>query len=182
MTAEPRLNRARVIDGVILVAIVSVVLWVVLGSASSGATGLVGKPAPMFKLRTMDGVVTGPPDHAGKVVLLDFWATWCDPCFKQMPAIHTVMKERGEDLVVLAVNVDDPGPSRQAAMERFLADAGLEIDSLMDDGAVELMYRVERIPTLVLIDESGTVTYASSGVHSAKELNERLDALDKGAP
>lgn len=179
--SAPRLNRARIVDGLILVAIVAVGLWVILGRSGNEVHGLVGSPAPAFKLRTLDGAVTGPPDHQGKIVLLDFWATWCEPCRQQMPIIQELLDERGDSLVVLPINVDNPGPRRHGLMLRFLEDTGLRVDTLIDDGAVQAMYRVGSIPALVLIDPAGNVAYASSGVHSGGEIRKRLAAIESEA-
>lgn len=168
------------IDGAILAAIVGLVLWIVVGNSGSRLDQLVGQPAPQFKLRTLSGAVTGTPDHAGKVVVLDFWATWCQPCFKQMPIIQNVVRDRN-DVVLLPVNVDDPSATRRHAMDRFVRDAGLTADSLVDDGVVQQMYGVKTIPAIVIVDASGKITYASSGVHSARQLNKELDAATRAS-
>lgn len=170
-------KRARIIDAVLMIVLVLGGLWLVFGRGSGSVSELVGAPAPAFKLRTVAGEVVGPSTYEGRVVLLDFWATWCNPCLRQMPAIEQVAHEHPDDLVVLAVNVDVESDGRRAAMARFLEQAGLELDSLLDDGAVQSMYGVTSIPTLVVIDREGTVTYASSGIHTFNQLDARIRAV-----
>lgn len=176
--SKSRARTARLVDGGLLLLVVGLLLWAVIGNNRSGLGQLAGEPAPPFKLKTMSGAVTGPPDHVGKLVLLDFWATWCNPCFKQMPAVHEVMQEY-DDLVVLPVNVDEPSVGRAEAMKKFLQHAHVDLDSLIDDGSASALYHVETIPALVLIDPQGRIAYASSGVHTAKELSARIAAVKR---
>lgn len=178
-SATSRLQRAQVIDGLILAAIVGLLLWAVLGHRGSEVEGLVGQTAPAFRLKTVQGDVTGPPDHGGKVVMLDFWATWCTPCARQMPTLQAVADERGDQVVVLPINVDAPGAERLPDIERFMSTTGLRADSLLDDGSAAALYGVGTIPSLVLIDPQGRIAYASSGVHTAQEINRRIDAITK---
>lgn len=166
--------------------IVIVVLACALGYAVVSAPGsapkarLVGKPAPPFKLRTRAGKMDGPEKHPGKIVLLDFWATWCNPCFRQMPIVEDVAKKSGGDMVVLAVNIDDPSLKRNQAIDKFLHDAKVKTDALIDDGSVAGMYGVSTIPQLVLIDKKGTVRWATVGLHSADSIEAQVNALRGG--
>ena len=168
--------KARIIDAVILLALVAAVVYAVIGQGSSQLEGLQGAPAPPFKLKTLSGATSGPADHPDKVVILDFWATWCQPCRQQMPALHQVMHERRDEVVILAINVDDPHPARAQALQSFLREEGLQIDPLVDDGEVQLLYGVERIPSLIIIGPDGNIAYTGVGLHTAKQIKRHIDA------
>ncbi len=106
----------------------------------------------------------------GQVVVLDFWATWCQPCRAQMPALSRLAKEHARDVVVLGVDQAEP-PS---TVRQFLAqhDAGYPL--LADeDGAVGASYGVNSLPTLVIVDPKGRVFDVTHGVTSYARL-ERL--------
>ncbi|MEM1349541.1 MAG: TlpA disulfide reductase family protein [Myxococcota bacterium] len=111
-------------------------------------------------------------DLQGKVVVLDFWATWCPPCLEQMPVMERLhrVQELSEKLTVLAVNMDDPEPNRVEMVERFLAERELTMRGVFDNGSASLAYDIRTIPTLVVIAPDGTVHHASSGVHDEDEL------------
>lgn len=146
---------------------------------SSGA--LHGEPAPDFNLKTLAGNVDGPTNHTGKVIVLDFWATWCRPCLDQMP--HLAELEQDPELEgrieILSINTDAPSPRRDEEIRRFLRSGGWTWDPLIDNGQVSTMYRVSAFPTIVVIAEDGTIHYARSGVHSAEMLRDLVD--DAGA-
>src|SRR6187549_1554121 len=70
---------------------------------------LAGKPAPLnFTLKDMNGIDVKLASFKGKVIVLNFWATWCGPCRVEIPYLIELQRQYGEDLVVLGVSVDDP--------------------------------------------------------------------------
>ncbi len=179
-TKSRKLNRARIADWAMMAVVVSLLLWAAFSTFQpSPLEQLEGEPAPAFKLKTRSGEVVGPGDHDGEVVLLDFWATWCEPCFEQMPILETVLQER-QDLVMLRVNVDEPSADREAAIDSFLEEAGVDGDTLIDTGTVAAMYGVDTIPALVLIDPKGVVRWTSSGVTASERIVAEVDAASGG--
>lgn len=174
---------ARITDWLIMAIVVGLLglaAWQFMGPSENEA--LIGEPAPAFNLKTLDGQVTGTSQHPGKVVLLDFWATWCPPCIKQMPALRALDEDPGLDgvLTILSINTDDDTPERDQLVGRFVESRGLRFPVLYDTGHVSKLYGVRRIPTLVLIAPSGEVTYSSTGVHSADDLRDRILAAHGG--
>ncbi len=133
-----------------------------------------GDPAPAFALASIGA--SGQPgapvtlaQHAGKVVVLDFWATWCNPCLRALPALDA-LTARHPDIVVIAINLDD------AAAARALWDkAGYRITLVADDGAVSARYGVREIPHSVVIDRSGVVRLVARG--GAAELEAAVSQL-----
>lgn len=174
---------AKLTDWVIMAVVVGLLglaAWQYMGSGPSGE--LVGQPAPAFNLQTRGGEVMGPSKYPGKVVLLDFWATWCPPCRKQMPALRELDEDPALDevLTILSINTDEQTPERDGAVGRFVESRGLNFPVLYDNGHVSSLYGVRRIPTLVLISPDGQVTYSSTGVHTADDLRDRILAAHGG--
>jgi peroxiredoxin len=131
----------------------------------------VGKQAPEFILASVGGKEVNLSDFQGKVVLLDFWATWCTPCRSEMPIIellHRQFTEKG--LVVLGI--DDEEASIQ---KEFLEKSGFSFISLVEPRKqVTNQFHVSGIPTTVLIDRQGTIRGFDLGEASYESLREGL--------
>ncbi|MFC2018761.1 peroxiredoxin family protein [Chloroflexota bacterium] len=109
--------------------------------------------APDFTLRNLDGEDVSLSDFRGKVVLLNFWASWCSPCVYEMPFLQEAYEEWQDDgLVILGINKGES----VAKVERFAEDNGISFPILLDgDEAVSQRYGVRSIPASVLIDKDG---------------------------
>ncbi len=118
--------------------------------------GLIGQTAPDFTLKDVSGQKISLSQYRGKVVILNFWATWCPPCREEMPsmeALYQKYKERG--LVILAVNVDDNG---ETAVKKFLHKTPYSFPIVLDtDNVSQHVYGVFRFPESFIIDREGTV-------------------------
>ncbi len=113
----------------------------------------VDKPVLDFSLVRLDGQQVETKDLRGHPVLINFWATWCGPCQIEMPYIEEAYETFTPDLIVLAVNADEPADKVQA----FIDDLGLKFDVLLDPGSsVQELYRVTAFPTTYLVDQDGT--------------------------
>ena len=123
----------------------------------------VGSGAPGFTALTMPGATPGPrvaktlSDYRGDVVLLNVWATWCEPCRVEMPSIEAVHKALGpRGLKVVAVSIDGPGDERK--IDRFLKEYGLTFEVLHDStGAIQTLYRTTGVPETFVIARDGTI-------------------------
>ncbi len=116
----------------------------------------VGKAAPPFRLMDLEGAVHSLPDYQGKVVFLNFWATWCGPCKVEMPAMEALYQDfRDSGLEMLAVSVDQQG----AAVTRPFKEAmGLSFPILHDsDYQVGLTYGARTLPMTYVIDRQGII-------------------------
>jgi thiol-disulfide isomerase/thioredoxin len=115
--------------------------------------------APDFELALRGGGVFKLAEHRTKPLVLSFWASWCGPCRKELPALVLFAKEHPE-VEVLTVNVDrDPN-----AVERFLTAVPLELTIALDPQAKALgSYGVTAMPTLFLLDKAGGLAYTQSG-------------------
>ena len=118
-------------------------------------------PAPEFTLPDLDGKSHTLADYRGKVVVLNFWATWCPPCRYEMPAMQRAWeKVRDEDIVFIAVDVGEDSDT----VFTFLADYPVEFPLLLDEQAkVVEQYPVTGLPTTYIIDPQGRITHRAVG-------------------
>ncbi len=125
------------------------------GSASSDELGVavVGAPAPDFEVELLSGGTFSLRNVSGKVVLINFWGTWCPPCEKEMPLLQRASEEFAQDLVVVGLAVND---SRSAVAD-FVAKRAIEFPIALDDGRVAGYYLVTGFPTSVLVGRDGRV-------------------------
>jgi peroxiredoxin len=132
----------------------------------------VGQRAPEFALETLDGQTVRLGDLRGRVVLLNFWATWCTPCRAEMPEIQNAYEAnqaRGFD--VLAINLQE----RPEEIRPFLGELGLSFPVLLDrEGAVSRQYLARALPASYLIDREGIIRYGRIGTLSHEILDEQL--------
>jgi len=115
-----------------------------------------GAIAPDFELKNMAGENIRLSDYRGKVVVLNFWATWCPPCKKEMPSMERLYQVfSGSDFVMLAVNSEKNGYKN---VERFQKNKNYSFPVLLDsDAAVQKTYRVSAFPETFIIDKKGVI-------------------------
>jgi peroxiredoxin len=119
-------------------------------------------PAPAFELAGPSGKAVRLADLRGKVVLLNFWATWCPPCVREMPSMEALYgKYRGRNFEVVAVSLDERGA---AVVMPFLERLKLTFQVALDpDGEVSAVYGARDLPSSFLIDPAGNVIAAAKG-------------------
>lgn len=120
-----------------------------------------GVQAPTFELPTVDGKTVALAGLKGKVVFLNFWATWCPPCREEMPSMERLHQEfKDQGLAVLAVNIQE-SPKQVA---RFMKDFRLSFPALLDsDMKVTGLYQVRGLPSTYLVDRNGQVVGQAVG-------------------
>jgi thiol-disulfide isomerase/thioredoxin len=133
---------------------------------------LLGKPAPPFKATTLAGKKIDSKDLDGKVIVLDFWATWCTPCLAAIPVLKQVTDDFAEqDVVFLAVNAGE----QKAEIEEFLKQQELNVNIVLDpEGKVADAYAADAIPQTVVIGKSGAVESVHIGFLGEDPLKQRL--------
>ncbi len=120
-------------------------------------------PAPDFTLTDQYGVTHSLADYRGKIIFLNFWATWCPPCRAEMPDIQALYEkysqDENSDVVILGVAFPDQGDEKDAeGIARFLEDNGYTYPVLMDEGAtLQLPYYITAFPTTFIINPDGNV-------------------------
>jgi len=147
------------------------------GASAGGGDGpdpMIGQAAPLFLLHDLTGVKRSLADLEGKVVLLDFWATWCGPCRRELPTIQKLHERYAlKGLAVVGINCSE-GRSTAAS---FLRSNRYSMPTWLDvDGAVQNQYQVDGIPTLFILDAKGVIVAHLVGLRDEAEL---LQALKK---
>ncbi len=143
------------------------VVVVAAGTASSAIAPQA--TAPDFTLHAMSGPNLRLKEQRGRVVMVNFWATWCGPCRQEMPQLNRLYeKYRSSGFVLLGVNVDDDaGKAAEVA-----AKLGVTFPVLLDtDKTVSKLYDVSTMPSTVIIDRDGKVRYVHRGYLSGYEEN-----------
>lgn len=171
MTAKKK--RVRVVFFLILSA---------LFAAAVAEAGVVNKPAPGFTLPDGAGAEVSLDDFAGRVVFLDFWASWCPPCKEEMPELKKLAARYSpEDLVVVAANID----KARSNADRFLSTLGPLPEGMVvlydPAGDVIADFRARAMPTSFIIDGSGTIRYVHFGFreNDPAKWTAEIDALIK---
>jgi thiol-disulfide isomerase/thioredoxin len=113
----------------------------------------------------------------GKVVLIDFWAQWCEPCKKELPQLEKLSREyAGKGVVVLTVNID----KQRDNAERMAKQLGLTVDVLLDPaGSVAASYDLPKMPTSFVVDKKGIVRYVNEGFDGPKDVDRFKQQLDE---
>jgi thiol-disulfide isomerase/thioredoxin len=133
-----------------------------------------GAPAPQFQLNSNSGKPLSLADLKGRIVLVNFWASWCGPCRKEMPLLEQLNRQyRSKGVTLVGVNVE---PDSAAATD-WLKATPVSFPILFDvDSKVSKLYQVEGMPNTVILDRKGNVRYIHRG-YSAGAESEYLDQI-----
>ena len=139
--------------------------------------------APDVTLTLLSGQPLRMASLRGKLVLVNFWATWCGPCKAEMPDLQVVYEQHRDELVVLAVNVEgrSADESRRLAQD-FRDELGLTFPILLDtpDGEVFNQYKLKGLPASFFVDTEGIIRSVSIGPMSRETMLKKLDQTRKG--
>ncbi len=136
---------------------------------------VTGSKAPDFTLRDLKGNDVRLADYSGKVVLLEFWATWCPPCRASVPEFIALQNQyRDKNVVILAVSLDE-GKDVTAKLADFVREQKINYTILVGNEKVSQAYNVKSIPALFIIDKSGVIV--STQVGYAGDFTTQIDKL-----
>jgi len=137
---------------------------------------LTGRKAADFSLKSVEGEHVDLSSLQGKVVVLDFWATWCGPCRRELPIVDQLRQEFGDQVQFLGINDEDSG-----TVKGFLRKNGYGFTVLMDSKrSVHRTYGVHSIPTLIVIDRDGVIRQHFIGGRDAPALRQAIAEVLKG--
>ncbi|AOH54823.1 alkyl hydroperoxide reductase [Peribacillus muralis] len=136
----------------------------------------IGAKAPNFSLKTLDGKQVELADYKGKKVMLNFWATWCPPCKKEMPDMELYTKQAGDDVIVLAVNID-PENDVQAFVKENGITFTIPLDSNSAKNPVNEQYKVLSIPTTYFIDKKGEIRHKVISAMQLKDMERYMNSM-----
>ncbi len=146
-------------------------------TSSARQSAFVGQPAPEFSLKQLDGKRFQLKQQRGKILVLDFWASWCGPCMQSMPLLHAALEEFDEKQVqLISINLEEREEQVQELVERL----GWSQQVLLDiDGAVARRYQVTAIPQLFVIDQQGEIAghVVGGGPKGIEEISRKIREL-----
>ena len=129
-----------------------------------------GVAAPDFTGELMDGTSITLSELQGKPVIINFWATWCGPCVKEMPAFERLKDDFGDKIGIIAVNCGDDAET----VKDFVEENGYTFPVVLDEEySISMLYPTNSIPYTVVLDAEGKVTHISTGALDADTMYER---------
>jgi thiol-disulfide isomerase/thioredoxin len=133
--------------------------------------GEISGPAPDFTLKSNSGKNLKLSEYRGKVVLINFWASWCGPCRQEMPLLDKLhQKYASYGFTVLGVNVEEDS----AAAEKVLKDITVSFPVLFDNrNSASKTYNVSAMPSTILVDRDGNMRYLHKGYKPGDEASYR---------
>jgi len=144
------------------------------------ATDNSREPAPRFHAKTMSGETFDNASIKGKVVLLEFWATWCQYCRTEQPVVDALQEEfAGKGLIVLAIDV---GEAKKTVKKYLEANPRPVRIVLTDDTNLAAMYQATQYPIYVVIDRDGYIAAQQNGAAGERALRRLLRRAGLGAP
>jgi peroxiredoxin len=143
--------------------------------AEAGELAVLGM-APEWELRRLDGTTLKSPELAGKVVVVDFWATWCPPCVEEIPGYVEMQREHeAAGLVIVGISLDQAGVEE---VRKFGERYGMNYPVVMADRDVVAAFGgVEAIPTTFLIDREGRIRHRKVGMITRADYEPLVKAL-----
>jgi peroxiredoxin len=151
-------------------------------SGQNSSFAVEGGIAPDFSLQTLDGRAVKLSDFRGKIVLLNFWATWCAPCRVEMPWLIELYKNyHSQGFEIVGVSVDDPGEQR--SVERFVKEMGVNYTILLGTNPVADLYGGARLlPHTFFISRDGKITKSFIGLQDKSEIEATIREMLAAPP
>ncbi len=138
--------------------------------------------APDFIVLDENGENTKLSDHAGKPVIVNFWATWCGPCKSELPAFDAAYRTYGDEITFMMVNLTDGSRETESHVKSFVAEHGYTFPVYYDTlSSAANAYWVSAVPVTYFIDSSGNIVQSYMGAMSAETLEQLIDMLKEEA-
>ncbi len=177
------------VGGALAGMVVIGIVWLLAGRAAQPALPPVAelhRPAPAIALPALDGSTIRLEDYRGKVVLVNFWGTWCEPCKDETPALQAAyQKLRNQGLVIIGVDLRDQergGAEGVADVRSFAERYGLTYPIALDvSGEAARAFQIYPIPTSYFIDQTGMIRYVRVSTLTAQEVEALFTRLQQEA-
>lgn len=169
------MNKQKLITLLLLVAVFFFVVWTVYNNKPLEKTRIdLGNAAPDFQAVNTLGQQAALSDYKGKVVVLNFWASWCEPCVKEMPLIRDVFESNKNDMVTLFVNVGET----KGTVQEYLTAHQFDFPVIIDvTGKLSALYGVVGLPATFIIDPEGNLEHILLGeINSSAQLQNHITA------
>ncbi len=164
---------------VLFILLISV--FVISCNTKKAASPVIGGEAPLFKEKTLDGNKISLNDYRGKVVIIEFWATWCPPCKESIPVIEAIQEKYApRGLSIIGISLDE-GPGVEEKVSAFRDAYKIGYPIIIDsDGKISSRYRVSSIPTFFILDKNLKIAKVyrgytpQMGEHISKDIESLL--------
>ncbi len=168
------LKKEEAMKKAIIFLIVGLIFIFALAYNAAGQN--IGSAAPQFTLKDIDGKNVNLNDYKDKVIILDFWATWCPPCRKEIPDFIALQNEYGKKgLQIIGIAVDRGGIK---SVKPFYKKMGINYQVLISDGKVDLKYGgIQAIPTTFVIDKNGKIVKKYVGFQPKATFEKEIKGL-----
>jgi len=177
----PNERKSSYLLGALLIAVIAAIgLYSALGSDDAGdAPAAENQPAPAFRMTTFDGGTFDLADHRGKVVVVNFWASWCEPCREEMPAFQEASAAAGDDVVFVGVGAKtDKEDEARAFAEEFGITYPIGRDTeggTAGQGQIANDFRIIGYPATFFIDPEGNISTTVMGELDTSQLQAYID-------
>ena len=155
---------------IVIVIGLLLVVGIILNKAGVLPTGQKelkeGSTAPTFTVKQSNGLTFRLSDAKGKVVVLNFWATWCGPCCRELPAFQRLYNQYGDKIQIIAIDIGESAEE----VSSFVLKNGYKFPvGLDEDRSVSALYPTQSIPYTLIIDQEGKISKIFVGAASAEE-------------
>ena len=166
-------GRRRLIAALSLLMVIGLV--VALEVSGSGSRGAIGKRAPELPTEVITAPAVTVGDLRGRPAAINFWASWCTPCRREMPELEQIYRTRRDRWNIVGVNWND----RLSAARDFIRDYNASFPNLRDsDGAVGRAYGIIGLPTTAIIDSRGRIARILAGPQTVDSIREAFNSTE----
>ena len=170
------------LSGGIVAVVAFGAIWLLAVSTAPSEERGVNKPAPSIAGTLTTGTAFRLADYRGKVVLLNFWGTWCPPCLQELPDLIALQEKyaaKGFTIIGLAENNDPRLTEAQyrIVLNGFIEKNGINYPNVPIPDGTKAAYGIEGFPTTFLVDKTGKVVYACVGPIDSAEIEKRVENL-----
>ncbi|RSD27297.1 thiol-disulfide oxidoreductase ResA [Mesobacillus subterraneus] len=171
------MKKKRLVTRTIILAVLALAVGYTLYAnlnKESNKKIVIGKPAPDFVLVDMEGNKHRLSDYKGQGVFINFWATWCKPCEREMPYIENQYQQfKDQGVQVLAIDSSES----ELVVNKFVARHGLNFPVMIDRGEVQAAYGINPLPITFLVDKEGIVVKSHTGELDEDTVREFMEQI-----